>query len=512
MKIVLSSSSPSQIETECLVIPVLDKGEKEPVVEIQASDSAIRKAADGLIGSKELTGKLFETVFLHQPTGVKAKRVLFVGGGKAKNFSSVELRKVAGTAARFSKGKNIRSYAFAAPETWTGKAEQSAHSTFATERNGLPEAVKSIVEGAVAADFDPDYYKSDRKDQKLDTMTVLVPSAEAKNLEQAAEVGRIIGESQNFTRDLVNEPGNRMTPTILADRAKKMCDEVGLKCEIYGPDKIKEMKMGAFWSVAQGSDEEPRLIVMKYEPAAAPSDKVLGLVGKGITFDTGGISIKPADNMEKMKYDMAGGASMIGTMRAIALLKPKVKVIGIVCASENMPSGKAQKPGDVQIAMNGKSIEIINTDAEGRLVLADGLHYARQLGATHLIDAATLTGAVVVALGSVNAGIFCNDEAYFNEFSEALKKSGEKMWRMPVDVEYNELIKSDIADIKNTGGRWGGAITAAMFLKEFVEDTPWIHLDIAGTAWIENKQPWIAVGPSGLPVRTLVEFVLLNGK
>src|SRR5689334_1711356 len=238
MKIALSTSSPSQIETEYLVIPVLDKGDKESAPEIQSSDSAIRKAAEVLIASKEITGKLFETVLLHQPAGTKAKRVLFVGGGKAKTFSSVELRKVAGTAARFCKGKNIRSFAFTSPETWTGKAEQSAHSTFATERAGLPEAVKSIVEGAVAADFDPDYYKSDRKDQKLDTMTVLAPASDAKNLEQAAEVGRVIGESQNFTRDLVNEPGNRMTPTILADRAKKMCDEVGLKCEIYGPDKI----------------------------------------------------------------------------------------------------------------------------------------------------------------------------------------------------------------------------------------------------------------------------------
>jgi leucyl aminopeptidase len=210
--------------------------------------------------------------------------------------------------------------------------------------------------------------------------------------------------------------------------------------------------------------------------------------------------------MEKMKYDMAGGAGMIGAMRAIALLKPNVRVIGIVCASENMPSGKAQKPGDVQIAMSGKSIEIINTDAEGRLVLADGLHYARQLGATHLIDAATLTGACVVALGYTNAGVFCNDEEYFEQFAQAIKRSGEKMWRLPVDAEYDELIKSDIADIKNTGGRWGGAITAAMFLKHFVEDTPWIHLDIAGTAWIEDSRPYIAKGPSGIPVRTLVEF------
>lgn len=498
MKIVLSSSAPSQVEAEVLVVPVLDKGEKDSTPELQSSDASLRKAAEELIGSKEITGKSFETVLLHRPAGLKAKRILFVGGGKAKNFSSSELRKVAGTAVRFLKGKNFRSFAFLTPES---------------VKNGLHEAIKAVVEGAVAGDFDPDYYRSDRKDQKIDQVTVLVhSSADIKSLERAAEVGRIIGESQTFTRDLVNEPGNRMTPTMLADRAKKMCDEVGLKCEVYGAEKIKELKMGAFWSVAQGSDEEPRLIVMRYEPIETATDRVLGLVGKGITFDTGGISIKPADNMEKMKYDMAGGAAMIGTMRAVALLKPKVKIIGIVCASENMPSGKAQKPGDVQIAMNGKSIEIINTDAEGRLVLADGLHYARQLGATHLIDAATLTGACVVALGYVNAGIFCNDEEYYDEFSVALKKSGEKMWRLPVDTEYNELIKSEIADIKNTGGRWGGAITAAMFLKEFVEETPWIHLDIAGTAWIENKQPWIAVGPSGLPVRTLVEFAMTFGQ
>ena len=234
---------------------------------------------------------------------------------------------------------------------------------------------------------------------------------------------------------------------------------------------------------------------------------MLGLVGKGITFDSGGISIKPADGMEKMKYDMGGGAAMIGAMRAIALLKPKVKVICIVTATENMPSGKAQKPGDVQIAMSGKSIEIINTDAEGRLVLADGLHYARQLGATHLIDAATLTGACVVALGAVNAGVFTNDDAQWSRFQAVLQRSGEKMWRLPVDDEYKELIRSGIADIKNTGGRYGGAISAAMFLKEFVEDTPWIHLDIAGTAWMEDTKPWIACGPSGIAVRSIVEWV-----
>jgi leucyl aminopeptidase len=210
--------------------------------------------------------------------------------------------------------------------------------------------------------------------------------------------------------------------------------------------------------------------------------------------------------MEKMKYDMAGGAAMIGAMRAIALLKPKSKVISVICASENMPSGKAQKPGDIQIAMSGKSIEIINTDAEGRLVLADGLHYAKQLGCTHLIDAATLTGAVVVALGYVNAGVFANDGPMYDRFTQALASAGEKFWRLPLDDEYLEVIKSNIADLMNTGGRYGGAINAAMFLQEFAEDTPWLHLDIAGTAWMEENKPWIAKGPSGIAVRSLVEF------
>jgi leucyl aminopeptidase len=316
-----------------------------------------------------------------------------------------------------------------------------------------------------------------------------------------------MGESQILTRDLVNEPSNRMTPSNLADRAKRMADEVGLQCEVFGAEKMRELKMGAFLSVAQGSEEEPRLILLRYEPKGAPKTPVIALVGKGITFDTGGISIKPAEGMEKMKYDMAGGATMLGAMAAIALLRPNVRVIAIVCATENMPSGKAQKPGDVQIAMSGKSIEVINTDAEGRLVLADGLHWARELGATHLIDAATLTGAVVVALGHVNAGVFANDDAMYARFAQAQERAGEKMWRLPLDGEYQEQLRSNIADLANVGGRWGGAINAAMFLKEFVGDTPWIHLDIAGTAWVDENKPWIAKGPSGIALRSIVEFV-----
>ena len=487
----LSLFAPSQVETECLVAVALDRGEKDkPNASVETSDPALREAAKEVTASGEVTGKVFETTLIHRPAGLKAKRLLLLGGGKAKNFSAAELRKLAGAAARTLKGKSIRSFAFTLPE------------------NGITasEGVKSVVEGAFVGDFDPDYYKSDRKDQKIDAVTI-VARGDQSQLEQTMKLGRIVGESQNFTRDLVNEPSNRMTPTMLGERARKMAAEVGLKCEVHGADEIKELKMGAFWGVAQGSDEPPALIVLRYEPEGALQNVHLGLVGKGITFDTGGISIKPADGMEKMKYDMAGGATMIGAMRAIALLKPKVKVTAIICATENMPSGKAQKPGDVQIAMSGKSIEIINTDAEGRLVLADGLCYARQLGCTHMVDAATLTGAVVVALGYVNAGIFASDDQMYERFAQANKQAGEKMWRLPLDDEYKDIIKSNIADIVNSGGRWGGAISAAMFLKEFAEETPWIHLDIAGTAWMEEAKPWIAKGPSGIALRSLVEFV-----
>jgi leucyl aminopeptidase len=499
MKITLSLSPAAQVETECLVAVVLDRAENsdkakprplknekpEPFI---SADMAVQQAAADLISSGDVAGKIFEVSWLYNPAGLKAKRLLVVGGGKAKSFSATELRRLAGAAVRALKPRALRSLTFVVPE-----------------QISAVDAVKAVVEGALVGNFDPDTYKSDRKDQAVESLTV-VASGNQKILQQAVDEGRIVGESQNFTRELVNEPSNRMTPTILAQRAQEMSKEVGLKCEVHGADKIKELKMGAFWGVAQGSDEPPALIVMRYEPAGAPEKPVLGLVGKGITFDTGGISIKPADGMEKMKYDMAGGATMIATMRAIAQLKPKLKVIGIVCATENMPSGKAQKPGDIQTAMSGKTIEIINTDAEGRLVLADGLCYARQLGCTHLIDAATLTGAVVVALGYANAGVFASDDDFYNRFKTAIDKTGEKMWRLPLGDEYLDAMRSSIADLQNTGGRWGGASTAAAFLKEFAEDTPWIHLDIAGTAWMEDNKPWIAKGPSGIAVRSLIEF------
>jgi leucyl aminopeptidase len=509
MRTELSFSPLAQIQTELLAVTAIDtqsaKGpdvKPEPV--LLTSNEAVRKAAAAVLSTGEYKAGPNETVLLHAPAGLAARRLLIVGLGKKSKATVHAVRNAAGTAARYVKPRVIRSLVFALPDP---PADLGLP---------LPEAAsaRAVAEGAFVGDFDPDTYRSERKDLSVQSFTVAAPAAaDQAALRTAFNEGVIIGESQNFARSLVNEPGNKLTPAVLGQRAAQMASEVGLKSEVHSTDKLHELKMGAFWSVSQGSAEPPALIVLKYEPAGVTDGPVLGLIGKGITFDTGGISIKPADNMEKMKYDMAGGAAMIGAMRAIALLKPKVRVIGIVCAAENMPSGTAQKPGDVQTAMPisddkpGKTIEIINTDAEGRLVLADGITYARRLGATHLIDAATLTGACVVALGMINAGAFSNDDATFEKFQTALATSGEKFWRMPLADEYYDMIRSDIGDIKNTGGRWGGAITAAEFLHAFAEDTPWIHLDIAGLAWVEENRPFIAKGPSGVGVRSILEWV-----
>jgi leucyl aminopeptidase len=472
----------------------------EPSPTLVTTSEEAKTAVAAVLATGEFKAKLGETLLLHAPAGLKADRLLIVGLGKAKKLSSDEIRQGAGTAVRAAKPRGIRDIAIAFPEG-----------------NGLSDeqllTARAIAEGAELAELDWDTYRSDRKELSLHSLTVLanVPEQAAVDaLQKGFAEGLAVAAAQNFARALVNEPGNVLTPTELGARAKAMCDEAGLQCDVYSSDKLQELKMGAFWAVAKGSEQPPALIVMTYEPAVAPAEgaPVFGLVGKGITFDTGGISIKPADGMEKMKYDMAGAAAMIGAMHAIARLKPAVKVISVVCSAENMPDGRAYKPGDVVTAMSGKTIEIVNTDAEGRLVLADGLHYAKTLGCTHLINAATLTGAVAIALGQLNAGIFSNDDATWEKFQTATKVSGEKFWRLPCTDTYRDQIVSEIADIRNTGKtRYGGAITAAMFLKEFVGETPWIHLDIAACAWNEDSKAWIAKGPSGIAVRSIVEWV-----
>ena len=486
-------------QTELLAVFAVDNStskekDAKPEITLLTSDDAVKKAASYVLSSGEFKADASETLLIHAPEGLTAARLLVVGLGKAAKADVHAVRRAAGTAVRFAKPRGIRSLAILAPE---GNFDPG-------------QSARAIAEGAILADFDSDTYRTDRKDRSIESVSLVASASVDKSaVEAGVREGVIIAEAQNFARTLINEPGNRMTPTILGQRAAEMAAEYGLKCEVHSTEKLRELKMGAFLAVAQGSDEPPALIVIQYEPESAkPDTPIIGLVGKGITFDTGGISIKPADNMEKMKYDMAGGAAMIGAMRAIAQLKPAVKVIAIVCAAENMPSGKAVKPGDIVFAGSGKSIEVLNTDAEGRMVLADGLHYARELGANRLIDAATLTGAVAIALGQINAGVFANDEDAYQHFTKALQASGEKFWRLPVEDEYREQIRSSIADIQNTGlTRYGGAINAAMFLKEFVGDTPWLHLDIAGLAWQDAEKPWLAKGPTGVAVRSIIEWV-----
>jgi len=494
MQITLETKPFAALGTDALVSYVFE--ETDPV---QGRVSELDQAGNGLLRnlakSGELTGKTLEMTLIHAPAGLKAARLLLVGAGKREQFSSATLRKIAGAALRYLKARSVKQFAF-----------------LIRENNATEEFTQSIAEGALAANFESDKYKTEKKnDTSIDTV-VLTGYSDADRAagEKGLSRGRIIAEAQNFARDLINEPSNKLTPKILAEKAEAMAKQAGLAVEILDEKKITDLKMGALLSVAQGGPEPPRVMVVTYTPAnLKPDAPVIGLIGKAVTFDTGGISIKPADGMEKMKYDMAGGATMLGVMRALAALKPNVKVICVVPSTENMPGGKAQKPGDIQTAMSGKTIEVLNTDAEGRLILADGIHYAKQLGATYLIDAATLTGAIVVALANVNAGVFGSDQPFTDKFLASAKAAGEKMWQMPIDDDYREFIKGTVADIQNIGsGKGGGAITGAMFIKEFAGDSPWIHLDIAGTAWNDDAKPWLAKGPTGVALRTLVHLVM----
>ena len=485
-------------------VDIASSPDATPSPALLTTSDPIAKAAAPWLTAGEFKATLGETLLLHAPAGVKAERIVVIGLGKAKSLSIHEVRKGAGVAIRFCKPRGIRDVAIAFPED---RALADEHLDSLTPQL----TARAIAEGALVAEFDIDTYRSDRKDLSVHTITLLARDTEPATqheLQTGFNTGTVIGESQNFARALVNEPGNVLTPTELGKRAQAMANEVGLQAEVHSTEKMRELGMGAFLAVAQGSAEPPALIVLRYDPPQTTSDEVIGLVGKGITFDTGGISIKPADGMDKMKYDMAGAAAMLGAMRAIALLKPAVRVVCVVCSCENMPGGKAFKPGDVLTAMSGKTIEVLNTDAEGRLVLADGLHYAQTLGATRLINAATLTGAISIALGQLNAGLFSNDDAAANAFLAGFSSAGEKFWRLPCTDDYRDAIKSSIADIMNTGGnRYGGAINAAMFLKEFAGATPWVHLDIAGTAWMDDAKPWQSKGPTGIAMRSILEWV-----
>jgi leucyl aminopeptidase len=495
MQVEGSARGVTELDVQALAVAVF-QGERPDSGVLQELDRTSGGLIKSVLEGEEIKGKEGETVYLHlaESKEMKAQRLLLVGVGEKSDYQAGKVSQMAGTAARFLRSRNVKSIAI------MPRADLDAL-----------EIASTAVEGAIIGLFEPDKYRTvDKEGREISRLVVVIDGAKEDVLTSGVQRGKFIGESVNYARDLANEPGAYLTPTIMADRARELAKEFGLSFDVLDEKQMEQEGMGSLLSVSRGSEEPAKLIILKYTPAGAASRKtneLLAFVGKGITFDSGGISLKPGENMELMKYDMTGGATVMGALRAIAQLKPPMPILGVVPCSENLPSGRATKPGDVVRAMTGKTIEIINTDAEGRLILADAIAYAKKLGATQVIDMATLTGAVSIALGDVNAAILGTDQKLIDEVIAAGQEVGEKFWQLPLDKEYSKQIKSDIADIKNVGGRKGGTITAAAFLKEFADGLSWAHLDIAGTAWGDDAKPYRAKGPTGIAVRTLVNIV-----
>jgi leucyl aminopeptidase len=462
---------------------------------LPASLGSVDAAAAGALGrlyaAGDFAGKRDEVAVLYPPG--PAGRVLLVGLGKVDAASPPDVRRAAAVAAKRARTLGVPAAAFHLV------AEGRGALTWA-------EAGQRIAEGLWQGAWQYTELKKPQEDRKppLDTFTVLAPEATAE-VQAGHRIGAALGAGQTFTRGLQVLPGNVCTPAYLGRSAEELARRHGFAVTVLDRAGIEREKMGALLCVAQGSAEEPRFIVLEYKGAAGPP---VVLVGKGVTFDTGGISIKPAQSMEDMKFDMSGAAAVLGTFEALGRLKPKVHVIGLIPSTENMPSGTAVKPGDVVTSQLGKTIEIINTDAEGRLILCDALSYARRFQPACVLDIATLTGAIVIALGHTAAGIMGTDDALIEEVRLAGERAGERVWPLPMWDEYRELMKSDIADVKNAGGRPAGSISAGWFLREFVDGFPWAHLDIAGTAYTERDEPARVKGPTGIGVRLFSEFVL----
>ncbi len=500
MKITASRTSLGEISEDVLIVPVFEgetPRDSENAPALAALDHLTRGAVAAVFDDGEMTAKRDRWVLLHNVGQFSTRRLLLYGAGRPEKIDSISVGRLAGAAIRtLIKHRVIRSAAFLV----TRKLESET-------------LVQAIVEGALIGQMSGGLYRSkDEPAVEIETLDLVSELPDPPNFERAMRVGTAMAEATNLARMLGDEPSNVMTPSELALRAQKMAEQEGLGFEALGEDEMKRLGMGALLAVSRGSEEPARLIVLSYEPSAtgdAPrASELIALVGKGITFDSGGISIKPAAKMEDMKYDMGGGAAVIGAMQAIARLRPNVRVIGLVPASENLPSGRAVKPGDVVRSLSGKTIEVVNTDAEGRLVLADAITYAISRGATCIVDAATLTGACVIALGETRAAVMGTDRQLIDDLVKAGEQCSERLWPMPLDNEYGEIIRSDIADLKNVGDRTAGSITAGFFLKHFVGSVPWAHLDIAGTAWTEKEKPYIAKGATGFGVRLMATFVL----
>jgi leucyl aminopeptidase len=487
----LTSQPSADLHADLLIIPVFadDDFSDESALDAASGGEVSRARARG-----ELTGKLYDV--LATPTSFtswKTPRAILVGAGSRKDFDSDHLRRIAIVGGLGARQRRLTRVALVDRAGTAIRAEQAA---------------QAMAEGLCLANYDNGSYRTTGQPPAWIEAAQIRISNNRPTVREALERGRVLGDVSNEARTLANMPGNDLTPRLFAERAQAMAEDAGLGCEVLDEKRIAALEMGMLLGVARGSEEPPRLVVLRHDPPQAAPGVVLGLVGKGITFDTGGISIKPADNMDRMKDDMSGGAAVICAMSAIARLKVPVRVVAVVPMTENMPSGTAVKPGDVLTSAAGKTVEIINTDAEGRLVLGDGLWYARELGATHLVDVATLTGACVVALGKTTTGLFGTPSEWVETVRRASMRAGDRSWPMPVFDDYKDQLKSEIADFTNTGGRPAGAITAALFLKEFTGDLPWVHMDIAGTAWAEEAKPYQPKGPTGVAVRTLVELAL----
>ena len=442
------------------------------------------------------SGRSGETQVVHGGR-LRVKRIVVVGAGKAEATSDDALRRGTGNLVRQLRGMNAGHVALSMQPYGRGAGD--------AERTGAVAA-----EGALLGlyRFDQHHTKADDRPRgSVDAITFVDPSQRTlAATRRGVELGMVLAEATNLTRDLANQPANHMTPTMMASRAQEIAAETGLDCTIIERAEAERLGMGSYLSVSNGSAQPPKFIVLRYNGGGR--SRPIGLIGKGITFDTGGISIKPAAGMERMKGDMSGAAAVLGAMQAIGRLQPAVNVLAVAPCTENMPGGNATKPGDVVYAMDGQSIEVLNTDAEGRLVLADGVAYAKQQDCTTLIDIATLTGAMSVALGNVRYGVHTNNDRLFADLERASAPAGERLWRMPMDSDYDELIKSDVADMKNTGGRGGGSITGAKMIGKFAGETPWAHLDIAGVMDMSRDRGEWVKGASGQPVRTLVYYVL----
>jgi len=485
----------TEIEADASIVNLFE-GVGQPGGATGAVDRALDGAISRLIESGEIKGKLGDVALIHTLGRMRTARVVVAGLGKQPEFDLDKVRQVVAEACRFLRKKGARRVATITHGAGVGGIEPE-------------QSARAIAEGAILGLYT--FRKHITKDPETSDLEELLvverDESRVGQLERGCRYGTIVSEAANMARDMINEPANYMTPSNMAEAARQMSADYGLECTVLEREQMRELGMGALLGVAQGSHQEPRFIVLHYRGDPG-SQKAIGLVGKGITFDSGGISIKPSEGMAEMKGDMAGGATVMAALSGIARLKPRVNVTALVPATENLPGGAALKPGDVVKAMNGKSVEVVNTDAEGRLILADALCYARRLGLSPLVDVATLTNACRIALGKVCTGAFTNNQELVEKVIKAGQEAGERVWQMPMYEEYKEQNKSDVADIKNTGGRFGGAITAAQFLGEFVEDTPWVHLDIAGTAESDKEKGYLVKGATGVGVRTLVGLTL----